>query len=174
MTSSDKYYERICRNCLHYHHSSGRGFIEEGLCTEITDWKGDYKVVSATASCNLFTQGIVHHSAKEAGYTGGGCFITTACVNYYGCSDDCYELTTLRNFRDSYLASTEEGSAMIQEYYSIAPSIVDKLNSSSNKKEHYEYIYKEIQECVRAIENKEYTHTVNTYKKMVSHLQETL
>src|ERR1035437_5931633 len=31
-----------------------------------------------------------------------GCFITTACTKYYNFEDNCYQLITLRNFRDTY------------------------------------------------------------------------
>lgn len=54
----------------------------------------------------------------------GGCFLTTAVVAMRGEADDGPTLTALRNFRDGWLAETEEGRAMIAEYYALAPGIV--------------------------------------------------
>ena len=33
---------------------------------------------------------------KERGSSSGGCFLTTACCDYKGLPDDCYELETMR------------------------------------------------------------------------------
>ena len=55
----------------------------------------------------------------------GTCFLTTACVEAENLSDDCYELNTLRNFRDSYVRGLPEGDAIISEYYDIAPKIIE-------------------------------------------------
>lgn len=74
----------------------------------------------------------------------GGCFLTTACCQYKGLPDDCYELTTLRNFRDTYLKTTEAGNALVEEYYRIAPSIVDKIMESPNKVGLLEDIYTQV------------------------------
>ena len=37
------------------------------------------------------------------GDTSGGCYLTSACMYSKGLPDDCYELETLRNFRDTWL-----------------------------------------------------------------------
>lgn len=55
------------------------------------------------------------------------CFITTAVCEYFNKADDCYELTTLREFRDEWLSCQPEGKELITEYYDIAPIIVNKL-----------------------------------------------
>lgn len=39
----------------------------------------------------------------------GGCYITTATCEEYGKPDDCYELTTFRNFRDNWLKNNPMG-----------------------------------------------------------------
>lgn len=82
-----------------------------------------------------------------------GCFITTACVQYYGLNDNCYELTTLRRFRDEYLLSNSSRKQTVLQYYVIAPTIVELLNNSKDKKEQYEEIYKSIRSACEAIED---------------------
>lgn len=62
--------------------------------------------------------------------SGGGCFITTAVCKELQLADDCYELVTLRDFRDSYMLANAEGKELVEEYYATAPSIVAALGSS--------------------------------------------
>ena len=56
-----------------------------------------------------------------------GCFITTACCETLGLADDCFELRTLRLYRDRVLARTEQGRQAIALYYEIAPAILRAL-----------------------------------------------
>ena len=66
-------------------------------------------------------------------YTGSSCFLTTACVHYAGLPDDCEELTGMRNFRDAYLLSLPNGQAMYDEYYRLAPAIVEAIERSDER-----------------------------------------
>ena len=52
------------------------------------------------------------------------CFITSACCEVLGLSDDCFELRSLRAYRDHVLASTPGGAGDIALYYQIAPVIL--------------------------------------------------
>ena len=56
-----------------------------------------------------------------------GCFLTTACCDVLGLPDDCFELRTLRRYRDETLAAMPGGNSAIAAYYRIAPSILDRL-----------------------------------------------
>lgn len=57
----------------------------------------------------------------------GGCFITTALCEYEGKSDDCGELETLREFRDTYMLAEDNRRGMVAIYYAVAPIIVERL-----------------------------------------------
>lgn len=61
------------------------------------------------------------------------CFITTAVCDYAGLSDDCEELTILRWYRDNILYYRPRGPGMINEYYELAPAIVEKINVNPSK-----------------------------------------
>ncbi len=65
----------------------------------------------------------------DGGNNGGGgiCFLTTAVVEMRGEADDGPTLATLRKFRDGWLAETDEGRALIAEYYLVAPRIVEAI-----------------------------------------------
>lgn len=109
------------------------------------------------------------HFTKRDG--GGGCFLTGACCDFRGLPDDCYELTVLRNFRDNYLKCTDSGASLVNEYYRIAPDIVNRINFSDSKKEAYEYIYSVVRKCVSLIESGENEAALNEYKEMVLSLK---
>jgi hypothetical protein len=56
-----------------------------------------------------------------------GCFITSACCETLGLPDDCFELRTLRRYRDEVLAKAPGGAREIAAYYSLAPRILARL-----------------------------------------------
>ena len=56
-----------------------------------------------------------------------GCFITTACCDTLGLADDCFELRTLRRYRDEVLAKRPAGVEQIAAYYRLAPLILARL-----------------------------------------------
>jgi len=56
-----------------------------------------------------------------------GCFLTTACCEVLGLTDDCFELSVLRRYRDQVLATLPGGNAAIASYYRVAPLILERL-----------------------------------------------
>ena len=103
----------------------------------------------------------------------GGCYLTSACVDAKGLSDDCYELQILRNYRDTWLRMNNEGQHLIVQYYEIAPKIVDAINMRDDAKEIYEMIYNEmVKPCVEMIEKGKMEEAMEVYKKMTLKLQE--
>ena len=62
-----------------------------------------------------------------------GCFITTACCEALGLDDDCFELRTLRRYRDDVLANKPGGVADIAAYYALAPLILARLPREARK-----------------------------------------
>lgn len=102
------------------------------------------------------------------------CFLTTACVTTLGKPDNCIELTTLRNFRDTILINMAGGQEMIKEYYTIAPSIVKNINTKANKKEIYLNLYNEmITPVMQNIEQNNYTGAVDIYRNYTFKLKTT-
>ena len=100
------------------------------------------------------------------------CYITTAVCRSLGRPDDCYELNTLRDYRDSYLLSTDEGREMVQDYYNIAPTIVKRINKKAEADEIYENIWKTyLSPCITMIENGENEKCRDLYSSMVRKLE---
>jgi hypothetical protein len=61
------------------------------------------------------------------------CFITTACCQVLGLDDDCFELRTLRRYRDEVLAKRPGGVAAIARYYEVAPQILKRLPEETRR-----------------------------------------
>jgi NADH/NAD ratio-sensing transcriptional regulator Rex len=98
------------------------------------------------------------------------CFLTSACVDFYGLKDTGYELNTLRNFRDSYLAHNKEGRELIQNYYQVSPALVDLINKDKARLERYAYIYSNVKEACVAIEKRHFLKAKTIYTNMVNTL----
>jgi len=108
------------------------------------------------------------NKSDDTGNTDGGdtgCFITTAIVEKKGEADDGETLTKLRKFRNEYMADKQEE---VQEYYEIAPKIVEAIN---DKKE-WKWIEEQIQKAVDYIDEEKHDDAYTTYKSMVSTLKE--
>lgn len=87
------------------------------------------------------------------GESSGGCYLTSACVEAKGLPDDCYELMTLRKFRDGWLREQKDGEADIAAYYSTAPAIVDAIKKRPDSMTVFDMIYAElVRPCVDWIE----------------------
>jgi len=59
------------------------------------------------------------------------CFLTSACCSVIGLRDKCWELQTLRRFRDGWLSSFAVGRADIERYYREAPAVAQRLGRSA-------------------------------------------
>ena len=102
----------------------------------------------------------------------GLCFITTAVCEHDGKPDDCYELTAFRGFRDGYLKSCPDGEALIDEYYEIAPVIVNCINYCDDSDARYEEIRERfLAPCLSDIENGNMEGCKTRYTEMVNYLK---
>ncbi len=172
-----------CKNCIYYTQAGNSSFDnwrntfssagnEIGFCLAMVDSYGNPQKVRGLDSCRHFEERL---TSSNSGYTkGGGCFLTSACVDYLGKADDCYELTVLRKFRDDYMKSTEEGRQLVEKYYEVAPGIVEKIYASDKPEEFFDYIYTVITDCINDIENDDNESALSRYRNMVETLQRRL
>ena len=105
--------------------------------------------------------------------SGGGCYITTAICEEQHKSDDCYELTLLRDFRDHWLKYQPGGKELIRQYYDIAPTIVANIAKQPNHSEIYQQINEQyLKPCIHLIESGNKERCKELYIEMVEDLQE--
>ena len=114
--------------------------------------------------------------ARAMGYNpptdNGPCFITTAVCENLDKPDDCYELTTFRKFRDEWLTNQPDGKDLIAEYYSIAPQIVNKINSLPNSAQVYKNLLQDyLEPCLAFIEHDDNQACKQLYTEMVTYLK---
>ena len=108
----------------------------------------------------------------QGGFKTGFCYVTTAVCQSQNKPDDCYELTLLRHYRDTYMLETPEREQIVKEYYNIAPTIVKHISQTDRADEIYEQIWEEyLQPCIRLIEAKEPDSCEELYTKMVRTLE---
>lgn len=101
-----------------------------------------------------------------------GCFITTAVCGSFGKSDDCFELTAFRKFRDGWLTAQPDGKSLIAEYYAIAPKIVAKINRLPDAAQIYQTIWQRyLAPCLQFINRGENSACKNKYIEMVRELK---
>lgn len=152
---SDYVKDGTCGSCANYEYA---GSNSQGYCS----YYGTYYYPDDSCS---------HWERSSGAYSGGGCFLTTACCEYKGLPDDCHELQTLRKFRDEYLALKGYGKEIIELYYEDAPDIVERINSRTDKGQIYAKIYGKIEEIAMLIEKKQFDEAVIAYMLMVYQLK---
>lgn len=81
-----------------------------------------------TTSEGETTAGTPSDGSESGGGSGGGCFLTSACMEGLSLADASGELETLRTFRDQVLLPNPDTRDLVAEYYAIAPSIVAAIN----------------------------------------------
>lgn len=95
------------------------------------------------------------------------CFITTAVCEHLGKPDDCYELETLRKFRNDYMFQNSERWIDVYNYYCFAPKIVEVLATLADKNTIYaRFNDTYIQPAIVAIENNDYEFAHKIYTRL--------
>lgn len=109
-------------------------------------------------------------AGSTAGTKGRGCFITTVVCQGLGKSDNCWELQTLRAFRDEYILHLSDGKERMEEYYRIAPEIADRLKGEGQ--ERMEEIYNVfLLPAIKLIQQGDNEAAMSVYVAMVDSLE---
>lgn len=92
----------------------------------------DFAMLAASGECKPFDPIVVlvPRSAPPSRHAEAmlPCFFTTAACETVGLADDCWELRTLRKFRDGPMQSMPGGSEDVATYYVEAPGIVRAIS----------------------------------------------
>ncbi|MDR0902706.1 MAG: hypothetical protein LBM92_08060 [Opitutaceae bacterium] len=124
----------------------------------------------------VYEKGIIRditgdHRGEQKNGSSGPCFLTTACVEFAGLPDDCRELTTLRQFRDRYVAHLPDGESLISEYYATAPGIVRAIQNHDKRSAILSDMLTEIRAVVTDIESGSSASAVTRYRTMFERLK---
>ena len=103
------------------------------------------------------------------GALGGECFITEAVMSAGGQGDTAPELEALRQFRDQVLSTTPQGQALIQEYESIAPMVVEAVMQRPDSLQIFQSIDAQfINPAVEAVNQGDFQKALQIYAQMIS------
>ena len=101
------------------------------------------------------------------------CFISSACLVAKNFSDDCFELETLRKYRDKLAKEDKNLRLLLKEYYQIAPKIVKKIDNHPNRMNIYDYIYDDmVLKTIDLLVKGKYSLAINHYEKIYRQLKE--
>jgi len=106
---------------------------------------------------------------------GGGCYISTAVTEGLGLSDGCLVLQKLRCFRDEIIIRKMGQQALVDDYYSRAPRILQAITAQLNPQTWYRDIYHRwLVPCVGKIDAGQFASAVQLYSAMVISLEKAL
>lgn len=127
--------------------------IMGGLCCIAMQERVETGSALYNSYCHNYESGFSRCPHFKAEPEKNNCYLTSACVDAIGLADDCIELMTLRRFRDNWLVNQPGGREQIEEYYRIAPVIVDAIYNVANCDKVLRDLYNEmIVPCVIEIE----------------------
>lgn len=127
--------------------------------------------ISAEVASELMRKKNHHKQVGCENDKGSFCFLSTACAQGIGLSDDCPDLVALRAFRDQHLLRTKRGQALVRKYYDIAPSICDAVNSWPNSELRWSTIHSElVRPCVYLIQTGQFILAERHYQGYVLRL----
>ena len=97
----------------------------------------DHKSIHITVNSDNKSGHIIDTTNGKTEHTDIKCYLTTACMRHLQdeFDDNCYELTILRWFRDSFVSKED-----IEHYYEVAPIIVETINKEEQSGIIYDYL----------------------------------
>lgn len=114
----------------------------------------------------------IKQEENRASSSGSDCFITTATCVSLGKPDDCYELNTFRNFRDTWLLKRFYGRLGFKVYYWLAPKLVSRINHLPNASTIYRQTWEQyLNPCLHLLEEKKYYQAMLVYITMAIRLK---
>lgn len=158
-----------------YDYFKEKGFDIPKRCPSCRQEKRNRSYSSSYSNPYLGTSQSSSSNTSSSRNGGSFCFITTAVCDYLGKPDDCHELETLRNYRDTWLRNQLYGQELISEYYNKAPLLVSLLKASEYYEQYCTVLWdRYIQPCLQMIDNSEFEQCQKLYQSMVEFLEEEL
>lgn len=116
--------------------------------------------------------GLGSYDEITAGFQKKLCYITSAVCRVQGKADDCYELTAFRRFRDQVMLASENGRALVEEYYRLAPAIVTSVGLCQDEAAVYSSVYQDyLLPCLTLLEQGDNTGCRDKYVEMVRYME---
>lgn len=128
--------------------------------------------INSTRTGNYSSSSNYSSYSSSSSTSSSGCFITTAVCKTLEKEDDCDELIKFKEVRDSYIINQKNGEDLVEEYYRVAPMIIDRIEETFNSEEIYKYLWvKYLEKCYNFILKGEYKNMMKKYVEMVEYLK---
>lgn len=119
-----------------------------------------------------YTISYTDFASIQGGFKQKLCYVTTAVCKSLNKQPDCKEIVLMKKYRDDYLMKQQDGAAIIQEYYDIAPTIVKRIDKETTADEKYRFLWEHyLKFCIEMIEAGQYESCRETYMQMVEELR---
>ncbi len=116
--------------------------------------------------------GLGSYDEITAGFQKKLCYITSAVCRVQGKTDDCYELTAFRRFRDQVMLRSDNGRALVGEYYRLAPAIVTSVGLCQDEAAVYSSVYQDyLLPCLTLLEQGDNAGCRDKYVEMVRYME---
>ena len=116
--------------------------------------------------------GLGSYDEITAGFQKKLCYITSAVCRVQGKTDDCYELTAFRRFRDQVMLRSDNGRALVEEYYRLAPAIVTSVGLCQDEAAVYSSVYQDyLLPCLTLLEQGDNAGCRDKYVEMVRYME---
>ncbi len=167
------YWYRTCKRCGHDNpddarqcNSCGTYMVESGIFSDTINYNRRW-ACPESSHMNMDSNDTCMCGFKKP----GGCYLTTACVDFAGLSDDCNLLVSMRKLRDCYVAKQSNGNELISEYYAVSPKIVAAINQRNDCSQVYEIMLTELEKINEMVNCENYEDAASAYKAMYLSLQ---
>jgi len=178
-------YEVTSKNCIKcggigtvrysYYSKSLRLSAKQRSCSFLT---GEIRIVEDDNAKIIKTCEDCNGLGKELRFVSSepitsGCFVTTAICDILGKDDKCFELETLRKFRDNELFSNNELKKLVFEYYEISPKLVNKIINHEDKYQFAQNLLnKHINIIIQTINQGDKFLAIKLYQEMLVSIEE--
>ena len=110
-------------------------------------------------------------SKFEERYEYRTCYLTTLFCEIKGNDDNCFELETLRGFRDWYMKNSPLCKPLLDEYNIVGPMIACFIANDSNIQQVIDKMDESIYKAIDLIFEETYEAAMQTYVELVNYLK---
>jgi hypothetical protein len=102
---------------------------------------------------------------------GGGCYVTTACLDSLGLSRDSLEMKAMKVLTNVHVLGSFSGKRDYITYQKKGPRIVSAINSRDDSKSIWQGVYEKIGEVTQSILSEDYAKGHKQYKDLILGLE---
>jgi len=120
-----------------------------------------------TSGCGMHSKGSHHNHSKG----GGGCYVTTACLDALGLPRDSLEMKAIKVLTRDHVLKSFSGKRDYVSYQTKGPAIVQAIASQENPQGIWDGIYQRLGDVTASVLSNDYEKGHNQYKELILGLE---